>query len=159
MKNTLSVLVILLLAAGCNTANQKSADTAGDAADDTARITVENILTAPADYAGKEVVIEGMVTHVCKHGGQKLFIINEDPEEQLRITVGEHIPEFDVALEGSTVEFRGVVMVMEEEEAEAMQQDNAEQDHHTGDEAHAKAENASYYVEAHSFKEKPVAGI
>jgi hypothetical protein len=159
MKNILPVLFILLFAAGCNNAAEKGTDTTENATEDAIRLTVDNVLSSPAEYVGKEVTIEGMVTHVCKHGGQKLFIINEDPEKQLRITVGENIPEFDVALEGSTVEFHGVVMMMEEEEAAAMQQDNAGKDHHTGEEAHAKAENASYYVEAIAFKEKQSTGI
>ncbi len=116
-------------------------------------LTVKDVLDAPEKFKDTEVIISGMVTHVCTHGGQKLFIIGDDPEMHLRITVGDGIPEFDITLEGSSVEFTGTVKILETEVTEALAKENEEKDHHTGDEAHAKAESASYYIEATAFKE------
>jgi hypothetical protein len=71
------------------------------------------------DYAvknvGKEVEIKGMVVHVCKHGGKKMFIIGEDPEKRVKITVSEKVSVFEPELEGSVVLVKGVIEPIEEE--------------------------------------------
>ncbi len=155
MKKLLVLIVLLAALVSCNQGEKKAAVT--DAIDETevsaSMLTVKGILESPGDYEDSEIKITGMVTHVCSHGGQKLFIIGDDPDQQLRINVGEGIAEFDKALEGSTVEFIGTFKIMEEEQTAELAKENEEKDHHTGDEAHAKAESASYFIEATEYKE------
>ena len=155
MKNLFVLFLLLAVAVSCNQVDKKTADS--DATLETeisaSMLTVEQVLESPEKYKDTDVKISGMVTHVCKHGGQKLFIIGDDPEMQLRINVGQGIPEFDIALEGSTVEFAGKIKILEEDTTAALAKENEEKDHHTGDEAHAEAESASYFVEAIAFKE------
>lgn len=154
MKNLFVLFALLAFLVSCNQEAKKTNDTEPAKEEVTTKaVTVAEVLAAPEDYKGSEVKITGMVTHVCSHGGQKLFIINEDPEQQLRINVGEGIPEFDKALEGSTVEFTGKVTILTAEVTATLEKENEEKDHHTGEEAHAKAESASYSIEATSFKE------
>jgi len=155
MKNLLLLITATLFLVSCNQGEKKTEQTETPTETEvTASIlTVKDVLDTPDKYKDTEVKISGMVTHVCAHGGQKLFIIGDDPEMQLRITVGEGIPEFDMALEGSSVEFTGTVKILEPEVTEELAMENEEKDHHTGDEAHAEAESASYYIEATGFKE------
>ena len=58
---------------------------------------------------GQDVILEGDVIHVCKHGGKKMFITADDPDVRVKITTGDNIPAFDVELEGRHVKVFGVV--------------------------------------------------
>ena len=155
MKNLFVLVMLLAVTFSCNQTDKNPAES--DAIVETelvaSMLTVEQVLESPEKYKDSDIKISGMVTHVCTHGGQKLFIIGDDPEMQLRVNVGEGVPEFDIALEGSTVEFMGKVKILEEDVQAALEHENEEKDHHTGDEAHAKAESASYFIEANTFKE------
>ncbi|MEZ5073158.1 MAG: hypothetical protein R2751_19985 [Bacteroidales bacterium] len=115
--------------------------------------TVEELLSNPADFEGKEVAVQGMVTHVCRHGGQKCFIVGEDGETQIRIVPGGDIDEFKVELEGSTVAFKGVFKIQTTEENTAHVEDHEAQAHHAEEAAHSEAEKAEYFLEATVHKE------
>ena len=54
-------------------------------ADDTADIlTVDSVMVALDSFVGKTVTIEGVVSHLCKHGGRKAFILGGDDNTMLR---------------------------------------------------------------------------
>ena len=65
---------------------------------------------------GKEIILEGTVIHVCKHGGKKMFITADDPDVRIKITAGEESVSFDTELEGSYVKIHGIVEQMETDE-------------------------------------------
>lgn len=156
MKNLIVFASLLAILVSCNQEAKKSTDAEPAKKEEITvkELTVSEVLAAPAKYKDADATITGMVIHVCKHGGQKLFIIEENPDERLKVIVGDGIAEFDVALEGSTVEFTGKLVEVTEEAAAAMAEEHEEhEEHHEGDEAHAKADNASYSFEASSFKE------
>lgn len=64
---------------------------------------------------GRQVEIQGMVVHVCRHGGKKMFIIGEDPEMRVKITASDAVSEFKPELEGSTVSVKGIIEPIAEE--------------------------------------------
>ncbi len=83
---------------------------------------------------GKEVILEGTVIHVCKHGGQKMFITADDPDVRIKITTSDETAAFEPELEGSDIKVVGVV---EEIESEVVGEGkNAEEGEHEEDEAH-----------------------
>jgi hypothetical protein len=61
------------------------------------------------------VEIKGMVVHVCREGGKKMFIIGEDPEMRVKITPSDKIGVFKPEMEGSTVAIKGIIEPIEEE--------------------------------------------
>jgi len=65
----------------------------------------------------KEVSISGTVTHICKHGGKKMFLIGENPDNKVVVFAGDAISEFPVELEGTKVKAYGIVKVEEITEA------------------------------------------
>jgi hypothetical protein len=106
MTRIFSFLVLVALAASCG---QNTGNTA-DAGDLTASdVTVEALLADASPFVEKPVTVKGTVVHVCRHGGQRLFIVGEDGQDRFRITVGENISEFDVELEGSVIQVNGIV--------------------------------------------------
>lgn len=154
MQRVIVMLLATVLMVSCNQSGEKNkAETQGIERAQIVSATVEEILATPAEYDGKEVAISGMVTHVCRHGGQKCFVVGADGETQIRIVPGGNIDEFKIDLEGSTVAFKGVFKVLNALEAEEHIEDHESQAHHTTEMAHTQAEKADYYVEATEFRE------
>lgn len=115
--------------------------------------SIVELLATPADYQDKEVAVSGMVTHVCRHGGQKCFIVADDGETQIRIVPGGDIDEFKIDMEGSTVAFKGIFRVLDTAEAEVQMEEYNSEETHVVEQAHSSAEKADYFVEALDFKE------
>lgn len=110
-------------------------------------VKVDQFQDKATDMIGNTVEIQGMVTHVCKHGGKKMFIMSSDPDVQVKITVGENIAAFPVELEGSNVWVKGKVeeMMVEVEEEEGVE--------HEEDEAHKNIyHKPQYSVAAKEYK-------
>jgi len=154
MQRVLLLLFSVVILGSCNQATQKDgAESQLSEVEEIVSATIEEMLAQPADYDGKQVAISGMVTHVCKHGGQKCFVVADDGETQIRIVPSGDIDEFKVDLEGSTVAFKGMFRVMTVVEAEEHIEDHDSQEHHDHEMAHTEAEKADYFIEAVSFKE------
>ena len=58
---------------------------------------------------GKAVSIEGIVDHVCMHGGDKMFIIDDNSKGRIKITVGENMPVFNTEWVGKSIKVEGIV--------------------------------------------------
>jgi hypothetical protein len=154
MQRVILLLLSVILLGSCNQAAQKDqADAQQAEVEQMVSATIEEMLAQPADYDGKQVAISGMVTHVCRHGGQKCFVVAADGETQIRIVPSGDIDEFKVDLEGSTVEFKGTFKVMTVAEAQEHIEDHDSQEHHDHEMAHTEAEKADYFIEAVSFQE------
>jgi hypothetical protein len=92
-------------------------------------ITPEKFQEFAANNVGKEVEIKGMVVHVCKEGGKKMFIIGDDPEQRVKITPSDKIGVFKPELEGSTVEIKGIIEPIEEEAVPEEEKKSQDADH------------------------------
>jgi hypothetical protein len=101
-----SLVLLLVLAVSCGRQSSKTVDLHDQ---EISEVTVEAVLADASPFVEKTVAIKGTVVHVCRHGGQRLFIVGENGEDRFRITVGENISEFDIELEGSMIEVNGVV--------------------------------------------------
>lgn len=108
MKNTLIACISILFVIAACTNNPAGNEIKDASVPEAVKTTPSDLLKSPEKYAGKTVLVEGLVTHVCRHGGQKLFITEKDSDKKIRITTGNNISEFDVALEGSEIEVQGV---------------------------------------------------
>ena len=64
---------------------------------------------------GQNVQIEGLVVHVCKHGGKKMYIVGDDPEIRVKID--------------ATVSVMGVVQPAMEEEIPESEKKGQDADH------------------------------
>ena len=91
-------------------------------------ITPERFQDFAQDNVGTAVEIEGMVVHVCKHGGKKLFIIGDDPDIRIKITASDKVNVFEPELEGSTIRVEGIIEPIAEEEAIAAEEKSNEED-------------------------------
>lgn len=144
---------VMMMISCTSSGDKQGTESQADGRDQILAATVEEIMAQPAEYEGKEVAVSGMVTHVCRHGGQKCFVLGKDGETQIRIVPGGDIDEFKIDMEGSTVAFRGVVRILDTQQASDMAEENESMAEHSQEMAHSSAEQSETYIEAVDFKE------
>ncbi len=99
-------IAIFLMAASCN---QGVKDETSAAKADTAWVTVLTFEKQADTLANKPVRIEGTVSHTCKHGGKRLFLVDGADSIRVKVTTGEKIVKFDESMEGSRVQVLGIL--------------------------------------------------
>lgn len=80
-------------------------------------------------YMGQKVQVEGLVVHVCKHGGKKMFLVGDDPEIRVKVDASDEVSVFSMDLEGSTVVVQGIVQPLEEEAVPEEEKHDQDADH------------------------------
>jgi hypothetical protein len=106
MTRIFSLSILLVLAVSCGQQTNKTTDLSEL---EVSEVSLEALLADASPFVEQPVSLKGTVVHVCRHGGQRLFLVGEDGEDRFRITVGENISEFDIELEGSMIEVNGIV--------------------------------------------------
>lgn len=127
MKKIIIVLSVLALSISC--AENANKDNKNEVKNiETTEKVAENPVLALADFDGvapkwvnKEVQVNGIVDHVCKHGGKKLLLVNDKGDVHV-----ESETRFDDALIGDEVTLVGVVKEFKVDEAYCLQK---EEDH------------------------------
>jgi hypothetical protein len=166
MKKLILFSVFAIILFGCG--NQKSTKQNVDQTEPKVIVlSVDELYENAADFADKEVVVKGTVMHVCKHGGERCFLMGSNEDINIRIEAGEKIGAFGQELMGSEVEIIGVLKAVKTE-AEAHnpgQHESGElaEGEHSGDtdtdNAHkiiAESQDASeivYFIEGLKSKE------
>ena len=95
-----------------------------------AELTPDNFLDKAEELVEKEIVIIGTVDHTCKHGGKKMVIYGEDPDNMVKIFAAGDIDKFDVELEGDKVKVKGIVKEMRIDEDFLNDWEKEARDHH-----------------------------
>ena len=127
MKKFLIVLSVLALSISCADNTKKENKTEVDNIEVTGKVTEKPVLALAdfdliaAKWVNKEVQINGIVDHVCKHGGKKLLLVNDKGDVHV-----ESETRFDDALIGDEITLTGVVKEFKVDEAYCLQK---EEDH------------------------------
>ncbi len=121
-------LIFLIVIAAFVVINNTGCKNGGDNAKDSTNlvITVDSFLIAPEQWANKDIVITGTVSHICKHSGKKLFLFGNDPEKTIKINAGGEMATFDIKYEGTDVEITGTVIEDEKIDANYLNEWEAE---------------------------------
>lgn len=167
IRKILFLFVITALFVSCNNTQNTSADaetTDQEVNAELVTLAIVDFDNQAGNYVGKVVQISGLVNHACKHGGKRMFIIDEETEQTVKIEAGEEVTSFDAELEGSVVSVIGVISELiideaylleweaeieeemlnatkEEEEAE-IEEGEAEGEHAEGEHAEGEHEHA-----------------
>jgi len=107
MRKVLFTLALSFILFSCGNNSQKT-DTPVVTEKEAVKLTVSELLGNPDKYVDQKIIVNGIVDHVCKNGGKKMFILGVNPENRVKITTGENISVFDVELEGSDVTVEGI---------------------------------------------------
>ena len=105
-KRVLSLAVLALIFFACTNTNKEKEQDTNKNAEETI-LTVSQVMENPDKFLDKDIVVEGMVTHVCQHGGKRLHLSESGSEMKLRVRAGEETGKFERELEGSSVKLAG----------------------------------------------------
>lgn len=77
----IAATAIMAMATACGSAS-KSQDSATETTAET--LTVDQIIENPDSFVDKTVTVDGVCSHLCKHGGRKAFLLSEGGTALLR---------------------------------------------------------------------------
>ncbi|MDA3906050.1 MAG: hypothetical protein PF484_08240 [Bacteroidales bacterium] len=112
MKKIFLLLSLIALFVSCGENPQKESKADEITSVDMHLLTLADFDTEAAKWVDQEVTITGIVDHVCKQGGKRLFLVDDFGEAHID---GEE--RFDESLSGSDVIVRGVVKEFRVDEA------------------------------------------
>lgn len=122
MKKIVFVLVMALAVISCKT-DDKKAEEAKKTVETTEIpfLALGEFDAKAGEFVNKEVKVKGIVDHVCKHGGKKIFLATDKGDVHIN---GEE--RFDEALTGNEITFTGIVVEERIDEAYClkMEEDN-----------------------------------
>ena len=133
MKKNLLFLLVIVVLASCNSQEQKSNTSTTE--DAVAELSINALLSDAESYVGKPVKISGTVDHVCRHGGKKMFIFGDSPDDRIKITPGQKMNSFEIEMEGNDVVVVGVLQELrvDEDYIANLENDLVVEKHETGD--------------------------
>ena len=95
-KHFLAILAISAFLGGtavsCGSSSSNSKTTT--AAAQNKGMEVDSVLKNADKLVGQTVVLEGVCTHICQHGGGKIFLMGSDDTLTIRIDAGQKIGSF-----------------------------------------------------------------
>jgi hypothetical protein len=164
IKKVIILFVAMAFISACNNTQKPSGETGESMQElntELVTLTIKDFDNQASEYVGKEVQISGLVNHTCKHGGKRMFIIDENTEQTVKIEAGENISSFDAELEGSIVSVTGVVneLIIDEaylmeweaeinEEMSTHKEEEGEHEHGGGEGEHEHAEGEGEHEHA-----------
>lgn len=105
---TLLILSLAIGSVACESKSQSNDEqTTAQAA---TTLEVDELLANPDAYVGDTIQLQGVCTHICKHGGGKIFLMGSDDTKSIRIEAGEAIGSFAQETVNSLVQVEGVVV-------------------------------------------------
>ena len=109
------MLSVCFIAFSCKSGN-KSANVSTDVTPEVAVYQVDDLLADGDNLIGEEIEVEGVCTHICKHGGRKIFLMGSDDNNTIRIESGD-LGAFDQKCVNSLVRVKGKLVESRIDEA------------------------------------------
>lgn len=108
MRKLFFVTLVVILSVSCGSRQNQPKQ-----AEETVQVmTVDELMEAAADRVDQEVVISGLITHVCKHGGQRCFVMGTSDAVTIRVEAGDQIGSFKQEFVGSELQIAGILRLV-----------------------------------------------
>lgn len=134
MVNKMALIAIfVVIMTSCGQVSEQGAQTSGD-------ITISEVVAEPLGFDGKQVSLEGVISHICRHSGDKMRVNQQDDSDfSIMVMLQDFQPMFSSEFEGKHVKFTGVVKTVV---ANMDDLDNHDHDHdhdhaHDSEDGHA----------------------
>ncbi len=72
-------------------------------------LSVDQLLAEAQTLTGKQIEVEGICTHICKHGGRKLFMMGSSDKKVMQIMATEELGAFTEECVNSMVRVKGTL--------------------------------------------------
>ncbi len=90
---TLSLFACLMLCACGNKATTQEQDSkTAQEQDNISTISIDELLSSADSLTDKQITIEGVCTHTCRHGARKIFLQGSDNAQIIRCEYEDHRP-------------------------------------------------------------------
>jgi hypothetical protein len=122
MKKIFLMLIIVVFAFACN--NPETKDNTKSKVEEIAQVDVVNFEKMAVNLVGKKIEITATISHICKHGGKRMFLVDTETEESVKVVVGENMAAFNTDMEGNTVKVTGIVDELRIDEAYLLEWEN-----------------------------------
>lgn len=128
------VLFLVLRLVSCGNKSQKAEHIDAAEIQSSAVIEVDSLLSNAEALTDQTVNVEAVCTHICQHGGGKIFLMGSDDTRTIRCEAGKEIGKFDQNCVNSIVQVTGVLKEQRIDEAylqqwEARLKNNTDQKH------------------------------
>lgn len=145
MQKLLILLAVITMGIACKDVEKKDVENTDSEVVEVPVFELKDFHAKAAAYVDKEVITKGIVDHVCKHGGKKLFLVVDDADLHIN---GEE--RFDEELMGSEIEVTGIVREFRVDEGYCLQMEedniNSHSEGETDDDLfERKQEDIAYY--------------
>jgi len=123
MKKTMVLLFSLVVLFSCTNQTKQKKD---EKSTELTVLTVDELQAQGKDLVGKEVMVKGTVTHVCKEAGARCFMMGSTEDVSIRIEAGL-IGSFTQEQMGSDIQVRGTLkeVQLDEEDLAEMEKSAA----------------------------------
>ncbi|MCG8699080.1 MAG: OB-fold nucleic acid binding domain-containing protein [Bacteroidales bacterium] len=110
MKKFVMLCTIAIMMASCvSKSEKKSGNPKADAPQQPKEIAA--MLENAENLVDNDVLIQGWVSHVCRHSGRRCFLKSEDGSVSIRVEATGNIESFNAELTGEKLEVKGVMKV------------------------------------------------
>ena len=92
-----AIAALVFVGTSCGNKTQKTSQeevTTVEQSANSGALEIDNLLADAESLAGQEVTVEGVCTHICKHGGRKIFLMGSDDTQTIRVEGGS-VGKFD----------------------------------------------------------------
>ena len=133
----IALFAIAIIGTSWGNKHQKSISEATTEQTTSSALEIDSLLANAENLANKEVTIQGVCTHTCKHGAKKIFLMGSDDTQVIRVESGE-LGAFDPKCVNSMVRVTGTLKEQRIDEAylqnwEAQLKAQAAENHGTGE--------------------------
>lgn len=106
LQKSLCMLIVAVLLAACssNQTERVSDDTL------TVEASISDLLADPLEFDNRSIKIEGVISHVCRHSGDKMRILQDGSDLSILVMLGDFTGQFDTESEGMRVSLEGLLV-------------------------------------------------
>lgn len=144
MRSLMIAFALMFALISCKDTGKKTseADVVAEEVYEVPTITIGEFNSDAGKYLDKEVKVQGIVDHVCKHGGKKIFFVDDDQDLHINSET-----RFEEDLNGSKLLVTGIVREFRVDEAFCLQMEEDNIQNHTDDpeKFEHKKETIKYY--------------
>lgn len=111
MKTLFFAVVAMMAALTLSSCGSKNAKQAEVAVTDTIPVvlTVDDVLANADSLKNTEITVEGICTHICQHGGKKIFLMGSNDSISLRCEADDKIGQFNPDVVNNLVQVTGIL--------------------------------------------------
>ena len=107
--NLLLIALASVIAFSSCSSNKKTSESENETETTQTIFTIDELLASADQEIDNIVLLEGVCTHICSHGGKKMFLMGSDDSNTIRIEANDDIGAFKPESVNSIVQVKGML--------------------------------------------------